>query len=261
MTTSKLESTDGFDLHPFEEFVNEISARRGFEATVLKCNGDTGEWTAGKKNTPMNGKKLVADITDLMKGWLSFKDGKPIYAVVRVEDRISLPRREGLGDTDERLWGEKQEDPWKKVMVVPFFDLETRETFIFSTTTEGGTGAVGSLVNAFTVEQHERPKTVPTLPVVELDNDDYVNKKNGKRIFTPVLDIIGWTDRPVGVKRSLPPPMPNFITVKSEASPNVKVEHNNERNEPPPYSDDELNQLMRESKERAENYDVSFGPR
>jgi hypothetical protein len=169
MTTNKPKSTSSFHLHPFEEFGNEISARRGFEATVLKCSGDTGEWTAGKKNTRMNGKKLVADIIDLMKGWLSFKDGKPIYGVVRVEDRISPPQREDLGDTDEQLWGEKQEDPWKKVIVLPFFDPETRAS-------------------------------------------------------------------------------------------NVKVEHNNDRKEPPPCSDDELNQLMRESKERADD-DVSFGPR
>ena len=62
MTTNKLESTNSLDLQTFEEFGNEISARGGFEATVLKCNGESGEWTAGKKNTPMNGKKLVADI-------------------------------------------------------------------------------------------------------------------------------------------------------------------------------------------------------
>ena len=247
MTTNKLETTDTFDLQPFEEFGNEISARRGFEATVLKCNGDTGEWTAGKKNTPMNGKKLVADITDLMKGWLSFKDGKPTYAVVRVADGTSPPRREDLGDTDERLWGEKLEDPWKKVIVLPFFDPETRETFTYSTTTEGGTRAVGSLVNAFTAEQHERPKTVPTLPVVELDNDSYVNNR-GKRVFTPILGIIGWIDRPVGVKRSLPPPMPNFITVKAEA----------DRNNPPPSSDDQVNQLVRKNGGHTKYDDVPF---
>jgi len=193
-----------------------------------------------------------------MKGWLSFKDGKPIYAVVRVADRIPAPRREDLGDTDERLWGEKQEDPWKKVAVLPLFHPETRETFIFSTTTDGGTRAVGSLVNAFVAERRERAGA--TLPVVELDNDSYFNNKN-KRIFAPILDIIGWTDRPVGVKRSLPPPMPNFITVRSEASRNVKVEHGSDRNEPPPYSDAELNQLVRESKERAEDDGASFGPR
>jgi hypothetical protein len=256
MTANKHETVNSFDLKPFEEIGNEISARRGFEANVLKCNGDSGDWTAGKKNTPMTGKKLVADFLDLMKGWLSFKDGKPIYVVVRVADGMSAPRRENLGDTDERLWGEKQEDPWKPVFVLPFFDPETRETFIFSTTTEGGTRAVGSLVNAFNAEQRERPKTVPALPVVELDNDSYENNK-GKRIFTPILDIVGWTDRPVGVKRSLPPPLPNFITVKSEVLPSVKIEREETWNEPPPYSDDELNQIVRENDNRAQD-DASF---
>jgi hypothetical protein len=245
MTTNKLEPMNSLNLQTFEEFGNEISARGGFEATVLKFNGETGEWTAGKKNTPMNGKKLVADINDLMKGWLSFKDGKPNYAVVRVADGTSPPRREDLGDTDEGLWGEKLEDPWKKVVVLPFFDPETRETFIFSTATDGGTKAVGSLVNAFVAERRERLDAA--LPVVELHNDNYFNKKN-KRIFTPTLDIIGWTDRPTGVKRSLPPPMPNFITVKAEA----------DRNNPPPSSDDQVNQLVRKNGGHTKYDDVPF---
>lgn len=253
MTTNKLDTKD-LDLQPFEEFGNENSGQFGFEATVLKFNGQTGEWTAWKNGTSMNGKKLVADVPDLMKGWMRFKDRKPIYAVVRFADRISPPLREDLSDTDETLWDEKQGDPWKPVTVLPFFDLETREPFIFTTSTDGGTKAVASLVNAFVAERRERSSK--KLPIVELDSDSYVNK--GKRIFTPVLSIIGWTDRPDAVKRSLPPPMPNSITVKSKVSPCGKVEHDDDRDEPPPYSDDELNQLVRESKERAEDGDASF---
>lgn len=255
MTTNKLESTDSLDLQTFEEFGKEISGRHGFEATVLKFNGETGEWTAGKKGTPMDGKKLVADITDLMKGWLSFdRNRKPTYAVVRVADRISAPRREDLGDTDERLWDWMQGDPWKLVTVLPFFDPDTRETFTFTTSTDGGTRAVGLLVKAFVAERRERPGGA--LPIVELDKDSYVNNKD-KTIFTPILDITGWTDRPASVKRSLPPPMPNSITVKSKVSPSSKIEHDDNRNEPP-YTDGELNQLVRENEGRAEYDDVSF---
>jgi hypothetical protein len=256
MTTDNPESTNSLDLQAFEEFGKELSARRGLEAMILKYNAETGEWTAGKDGTPMNGKKLVADIADLMKGWRSFKDRKPIHAVVRVEDRIPAPRREDLGDTDKRLWDSKQGDPWKFVAMLPLFDPETHETFMFTTSTDGGAKAVNLLVDAFVVKQRP-PRPVPALPIVELGSDSYINNKYN-RICTPILDIIGWTDRPVAVKRSLPPPMPNFITVKSEASPTANVEHDGDRNEPPPYSNDELNQIARENDGRGEYTDGSF---
>ena len=254
MTTDKPESTNSLDLQAFKEFGKELSARRGLETTILKYNAETGEWTAGKDGTPMNGKKLVADITDLMKGWRSFKDRKPIHAVVRVADRIPAPRREDLGDTDKRLWDSKQGDPWKFVAMLPLFDPETHETFMFTTSTDGGVKAVNLLVNAFVGEQRP-PRTAPALPIVELGSDSYINNKYN-RICTPILDIIGWTDRPAAVKRSLPPPMPCSITGKSEVSPSVKNEH--AEDEPPPYSDDELNQILRENNGRSEYTDGSF---
>jgi hypothetical protein len=250
MTANNRKSTDDLALERFEEFGNEMSGPRGFDATLLKYSGVTGEWTAGKNCTSMNGKKLVADMTDLMKGWQTFKDRKPVYAVVRVADGISAPRREDLGDTDEQLWDEKQGDPWKPVAVLPLFDLETHETFIFPTTTDGGKSAVGVLAKAFFAER--RKHSGEMLPIVELETDSYVNNR-GKRIFTPILDIIGWTDRPVAVKRSLPPPMPNAITAKSEVAPRLKTEHDGDWNEPPPYSDDELSHLVRENEGRAED--------
>jgi hypothetical protein len=121
--------------------------------------------------------------------------------------------------------------------------------------TDGGTKAIGLLVKAFAAEQRERPGK---LPLIELDKDSYPNKRGG-RTFVPVFDIIGWVDRPAAVKRSLPPPMPPLsvgsvptITVQPVVSRSIKmIEHNGEGNEPPPYSDDELNRLAQESDERA----------
>jgi hypothetical protein len=254
MTSNKRKSTDDLALERFEEFGNEMSGPRSFGATMLKYSGVTGEWTTGKNGTSMNGKKLVADIADLMKGWQSFNDRKPIYVLVRVADGKSPPRREDLGDTNEQLWDAKQGDPWKLATALPLFDPETHETFIFATTTDGGKSAVGLLAKAFAAEQ--RKHSGATLPIVELDTDSYVNN-SGKRIFTPIFDIIGWTDRPAAVKHSLPPPMPCPITGKSEVSPSVKAEHAEIWDEPPPYSDDELTQLVRENDGRAED-DTSF---
>jgi hypothetical protein len=235
---------------------------RGFEAAFKKFNANTGEWTAGKNATSMNGRKRVADVPDLMKGHQRFQDRKPIYALVRVANGISPPRREQLGDTDSLLWDRDEGDPWKFVAALPFFDPETREPFIYITSTDGGIRAIGSLVKAFAAEQRERPGK---LPLVELDKDSYPNKRGG-RTFVPIFDIVVWLDRPAAVKRSLPPPLPPLsvgrqpiITVKPEALPGIKIiEHNGEGNEPPPYSDDELNRLAQESDERAGAADDLF---
>jgi hypothetical protein len=248
-----------FDLALLEEFGNEMSGGRGFEAMFAKFNGETGEWKAGKNATSMNQKRLVADVPDVMKGWQCFKDRKPFYALVRVNDGIAPPRRRDLGDTDERLWDRKEGDPWKYVGALPFFDPESRETFIFITSTVGGTKAIGWLVNAYAAEQRRNPGK---LPLVELESDSYLNKRGG-RTFVPVFDIVGWVDRPAAVKRTLPPPLPQLslegvrtITAKSDVSPNTKmIEHNGGGNEPPPYSDAELSRLMRESEERAGDLD------
>ena len=184
----QLQSTD-YDLTFLEEFGNEMSGGRGFEATFLKFNGETGEWKAGKSATSMNQKKLVADIPDVMKGWQRFKERKPCYALVRVNDGIAPPRRKDLGDIDEGLWDRKEGDPWKYVAGLPFFDLETRECFVFITSTDGGTKAIGALVKAFAAEQR-----APThkLPFIELDSNSYPNKGGDVLLYLSSPSLTGW---------------------------------------------------------------------
>ena len=187
------QQTTDLNLELLEEFGSEMSGRRGFDATFLKFNANTGEWTAGKAGTSMNKQKIVADIPDVMRGYQRFCDNKPVYALVRVADGISPPRREHLGDTDERLWDRNDGDPWKYVGVLPLFNPELRETLILSTSTDGGTKAIGSLVKAFAAEQRQR---FGKLPLVELDSDRIrINGVGGH--FSPSSTLLaGWTGRP-----------------------------------------------------------------
>jgi hypothetical protein len=235
------------NLDALAAYANE-AAGRGFRAVFLKFNNKTGEWTAGRNASLMNGEKLVADIPDLMKGRFRFKDGKPSYAVVRVNDGIAPPQRERLGDTDQRLWDEAG-DPWKPVDVMPFFALETRQPFVFSATTETGIEALKSLVKEFVSKQGAHPGQ---LPVIKLGNDSFVI--DGRRVYLPTFEIVGMVERPSGVARCLPPAMPALcagaprISQISEFGSSA-LEQDRNGNQPPRYSNDELDQVLRESDE------------
>jgi hypothetical protein len=252
---------DSLNLDALEAFGNKISAGRGFAATFLNLASKTGKWTAGRNASPMDGKELGADVLDTMEGFHRFRDndGKPSYAVIRVNDGIVPPRRADLGDTDQRFWG-KDGNPWKPVCVMPFFDLETRQLFVFSAGTDTGIKQIKLLVKAFVFKQRTHPGQ---LPVIKLGNDYFVSE--GTRVYLPVFEFVRMVERPSGVTRCFPPAMPKRcasapkITETSKLFGSAAIEQDHNGNEPPPYSDDELDELLRESDEiYGRNDDAQF---
>jgi hypothetical protein len=184
------------------------AARRGgFNLPFFRLDGNNGDYRrTGKTNTTtMNGQKLAGDCVDAMTGWQKFENKIPIYQIGRVADGYQPPPREELGDLDEEFWPDGK-DPWVRIDLLPFWDVNSREVLLFSAANKGSRDAVAQLVEAYINNIETHPEDLNKVPLVELESDSYTNK-HGKKIFYPVLSILDWIERPIAVRRILPPPV------------------------------------------------------
>ena len=127
------------------------AARRGgFNLPFFRLDGNTGDYhRTGKNNTAtMNGQKLGCDCVDAMTGYQKFENKIPIYHLGRVADGYQPPPRELLGDLNESEW-ENGKDPWVRIDLLPFWDVESRELLLFSAANKGSRDAVAQLVEAY----------------------------------------------------------------------------------------------------------------
>ena len=113
--------------------------------------------------------------------------------------------REQLGDLDEEFWPDGK-DPWVRIDLLPFWDVNSREVLLFSAANKGSRDAVAQLVEAYINNIGVHPEDLTKVPLIELETDSYVNK-HGKRIHVPIFSIIDWIERPAAVRRILPPPV------------------------------------------------------
>jgi hypothetical protein len=196
--------------------IDAINIRFQAEAVINQqrpeYNKDAGTFWTGKDLDAENvtGKRFVADIADVMMGYRKFTDGRvkmPVWAVVAVGGDKLLPERKTLGDTDESKWpmskyrdGERQ-DIWKVIWVLPMYsesEAGAGDTFAFSPESNSGINAIANLVDIYA----ERPDGDNKLPLISLQS------RPGSRFASPILHIEGWVDRPAGVRRLTPPPLP-----------------------------------------------------
>jgi len=184
------------------------AARRGgFNVPFFRLDGNSGEYrrTSKANTTAMNGQKLACDPVDAMTGWQKFEKKVPIYHIGRVADGYQPPPREQLGDSNESHW-ENGKDPWVRIDLLPFWDVESREVLLFSAANTGSRDAVAHLVEAYISNIEAHPENLNKVPLIELETDSYVNK-HGKKIFYPIFSILDWIARPAAVRRILPPPV------------------------------------------------------
>jgi hypothetical protein len=205
---------------------SRAAAFAGFIFT--KFNSETGNWLAGggSKGEPtiINGRRLLAAVPDLLVGWQKFEDNKPIHVGIgRVRDSHVPPTRDTLDDNDSKRWRKKDVDPWALTWYLALYDLETRETFVFTTGTSGGKDALAELQDAF-ADHNESADTVEW-PLVELGSDNYTNSF-GKMIYRPQLNNVGWEPSPIGFKSISQPPDTSLITRKPALAP-IKSGGNN----------------------------------
>ena len=197
----------------FKEYAATARVRVGFDATNVKFSGETGKWTVGKDVDvqDFNGRELLADVGDLLRGYRKFTADRmpvPVYAVARVDSNIEPPPREALGDLDQRTWPKNRfsdtpKDPWSWVSILPLIDCATGETLVYATETSGGHDAIATLADAFAV----RPEDSTQLPMVALASCNKLGS-TGRRYFFPILRILRWEGRPSDARHLQPPPLP-----------------------------------------------------
>jgi hypothetical protein len=184
----------------------------------IQFDWKSGKYVVGKNKADFTGKKLVADVGNVMVGFRNWEDQKPIYFLTRLLDSTIDPiERDELGQMDESQWvGEK--DPFVAVTVLPVFDEETRQTFVI-TAAYGERSETGNVINAFVDHNAARPDAEAELPIIQLCVRPYT-KNDGSAGFALQLDVVDWTTRPPAVLKVMPPPL--NITVTESAKSNAK---------------------------------------
>jgi hypothetical protein len=125
--------------------------------------------------------------------------------LTRILDATVEPiERSELGQNDESHWTEGK-DPWMSVTAMPFFDSETRQSFILIAA-YGGRAEMSALIDAFADHAAQYPEAADQLPLVQLNVREYV-KDNGAVGYAMQLDVVGWVDRPAAVLHIQPPPL------------------------------------------------------
>jgi hypothetical protein len=207
------------DLDRLKRYASTMKSSVAFGgATFIMFDSKTGKLTAGRAGIDMVERKVVADMGDAMDGFRQFIDKKPVYALTKVLDATVEPiQRSELGDIDESKWTEDR-DPWVPVTVLPLFDSETRETFVF-VTAFGERGAAGNLIDAYVDHLTAHPEAADQLPRIGFYVRQYT-RNDGKPGYALQFDIEGWVDRPKTILHIAPPPL--TITVETNRTSNGK---------------------------------------
>lgn len=174
----------------------DATTQRTIVGDLLKFS--KGEYLRGKDGDEVaEGTELVANMDELMVGWIRWEGGKPTDHVMgKVGEGYVPPKRNTLGDDDEARWevdesSGQPRDPWQFSNYLIMKEPDSDQLFTFTTSSRGGINAVGDLCKRYGKEMRQRPND---FPIVSLDVDSYrhPNKAYGK-IFVPVLRIAGWS--------------------------------------------------------------------
>jgi hypothetical protein len=165
----------------FKKLAVETSGQLGALIKFIK-----GRWLTG--DDEITGERRIAHIDQLACGYIKFADGKVVdRRIGKVADGFEMPKREELGDTDERNWetdaAGNTRDPWVKQYFLPLSDLETGAVAVYVTASVGGIGAIGTLCGIFA------DNTQNGLPIVRLAVSSYKHKHYG-HVEVPDLQVV-----------------------------------------------------------------------
>ncbi len=199
--------------NPFEAYAAKVAPPSGQFLSF-----DKGVWLYGiDKQRLAHGTRLAANVGGLLIGWRKWYMGRVEQDLLEpLVAQVPPVSRSSLGDMDPALWERDERsgqprDPWQFTNSLQMVDA-TGESFVFSTASKGGLGAIGLLCKSYGQEYRQRPGMVP---IVELGGDSYMhsNSEYGL-IHTPVLTIVDWapegalTIDPAGEEASTPLPPP-----------------------------------------------------
>lgn len=185
-----------------------VNQRNAFEAYGQSMNMNTivgtlikfnkGDWITGDdEDLEEDELQLVANMDQLMVGWIKWQDNKPVEQIMGpVAEGYQAPRRNELGDQNQDEWETDQEgrprDPWQFsnyiVLKTPGEDATEDNLYTFATSSKGGLGAIGALCREYGKEMRRRPDEYP---IIKLGADTYNHATYG-RTYVPIIQIVGW---------------------------------------------------------------------
>ncbi|MBY0395318.1 MAG: hypothetical protein K2X91_02465 [Thermoleophilia bacterium] len=180
----------------FEQYA-EASQTNRIVGDLLKFS--KGEYLAGQDGREIEeGKRLVANMDELMVGWVKWEDGKPAdMRMGRIVEGFQPVGRASLGDTDKEEWEQddngQPRDPWQATNYLILKDPDGEQLYTFATSSKGGLGAIGKLCGAYGKAMRQRPDQFPVI-ALGIDSYRHPNKAYGK-IYTPKFEIVGWTGK------------------------------------------------------------------
>lgn len=179
--------------NPYSAYAAEASTRT-IVGTLLKFA--KGEWTKGQNdNVVPLGTKFVADMRNVMVGWIRWENKKPVeHRIGRIADNYRPEARPSLGYNDKSQWeidekSDKANDPWQQTSLL-FLMSQESGIFTWSPSSAGGRNAVIKLCGAYGKLFRQHPGH---LPVMEIGTDSYRHAEYGKT-FVPEMRIVGWYD-------------------------------------------------------------------
>lgn len=183
----------------FQSYGDQVS-QRSIVGKLLKFS--KGDFLMGEDNDEVEeGTELVANMDELMVGWIRWADSKPTDQIMgKVSEGYQPPRRNELGDDDKAKWEideqGRERDPWQfsnyLILKTPGVDGEDA-LFTFTTSSRGGLNAIGELCKAYGKAMRQKPDEFPIISL-GVDSYQHSNKAYG-RIKFPVFKVIGWAPK------------------------------------------------------------------
>lgn len=179
--------------NPFEAYAQAVNSSP-IVGKLLKFS--KGDYTVD--DTVVNGQKLIANLDELIVGWVKWVGGKPAEQIMgRVVDRFQPPKRVELDDAVEATWETdnqgKPRDPWQVTNYLILKDPEGEDLYTFAGNSKGALGAIGKLSGEYGKHMRIKPNE---FPIVQLDVDSYQHQdRSFGRIKFPVFKIVGWAPK------------------------------------------------------------------
>jgi hypothetical protein len=191
------------ETNPFQAY-GEASRQTSIVGKLLKFS--KGDWFCGQDDDDVaDGSLFVANMDELMVGWIRWSDNKPTDHVMgKVSDRFQPPRRNELGDDDKSMWETdeqgKDRDPWQFSNYLLMMNVndkakvtEDSELFTFTTSSRGGLNAIGDLCVKYGKGMRSHKEQYP---IVKIGNGSYQHSnKSFGRIKYPTFEIVGWMNK------------------------------------------------------------------
>jgi hypothetical protein len=180
----------------WEEFRAAYRNQLPRDATLVKYNGQTGEWTGRKGAIELDAAKMVPLPNRSMQGptfWQGGKRGDQHLVTVpgRMKERSELP------DRDPSLWVDKDfngqpKDPWSYSFYLLMLNPDNLgEKYIWIGNSPSAWREFRMLVGAYSTNAKMSGKK-NIYPVVELASERVKNNKFGSVYHVPRLDILKW---------------------------------------------------------------------